>query len=94
MGVVLTLGNASSPGEELEEVLEEELEEEKLEEEKLEEEKLEEEKHEEEKHEEEKREEEKCDDEPGVESLRGVAPPQELEANRTEFSLIPPQVPS
>ena len=74
MGVVLTLGNASSPGEELEEEHEEEREEEKLKEE--------------------KREEEKCDDEPGVESLRGVAPPQELEANRTEFSLIPPQVPS
>ena len=61
------------------EELEEELEEEKLEEEKLEE---------------EKREEKKRDDEPAVESLRGVAPPQELEANRAEFSLIPPQVPS
>ena len=84
VGVVLTLGNASSPGEELEEEREEEREEEECEEEKLEEEKPE----------EEKREEEKREDEPGVESLRGVAPPQELEANRAEFSLVPPQVPS
>ena len=67
MGVILTLGNASSPGEELEKEREEEKREEEPGVEPLE--------------------------EPGVESLRGVAPPQELEANRAEFFLIPPQVP-